>query len=325
MTNLILFGLLFNLLVSHHAAAQSETKVTKQTPESVLNKARRIASEQIAVIESRPRAPSLLDERSKAEQTLEQVPFAIYQHQQNYLLPITYVKNPNAAGQGDLTQSNIDNHEAKFQISIKIPIYSFGDTNTGWYFGFTSKSFWQVYNDEVSKPFRETNYEPELMYRWQADYSFLNYRFNAIEVSLNHQSNGQSGLNSRSWNRVILTALFSDINSAYYVRTWYRLPEDDKTDINDASGDDNPNILDFVGRVELGYAWQFTPKHKLIARLRNNLQSDNNRGSVELNYTYNFTERYDVLIQYFNGYGDSLIDYNRHQERIGLGLQLKFL
>jgi len=298
----------------------------QQNPvETPLQKAKRVASETFQKIENTPKAPSILDARDAAEQRLDEVPFAIYQHQQNYLLPYTYAKNPNADGQVDLNQNNIDNQEAKFQISIKIPIYSLGDTNTGWYFGFTAKSFWQVYNSEVSKPFRETNYEPELMYRWQADYSFLQYRFNAVEVSFNHQSNGQSGLNSRSWNRVILTALFSDVDSAYYVRTWYRLPEDAKESVQDPSGDDNPDILDYIGRIELGYAWQFTPEHKLLAKLRNNLKTSNNRGSFELNYTYNFSERYDVLLQYFNGYGDSLIDYNRHQQRVGLGIQLRFL
>ena len=293
--------------------------------ETPLQKAKRVAAETIQEIEQAPRAPSILDARDNAEQRLDELPFAIYQHKQNYLLPFTYANNPNSAGQVDLNQGNIDNQEAKFQISIKIPIYSLGDTNTGWYFGFTAKSFWQVYNSEVSKPFRETNYEPELMYRWQADYSFLQYRFNAIEMSFNHQSNGQSGLNSRSWNRVIWTALFSDVDSAYYIRTWYRIPEDAKDNIQDPTGDDNPDILDFIGRIELGYAWQFSPKHKLFARLRNNLRTSENRGSIEFNYTYNFSKRYDVLLQYFNGYGDSLIDYNRHQQRIGLGIQLRFL
>ena len=41
--------------------------------------------------------------------------------------------------------------------------------------------------------------------------------------------------------------------------------------------------------------------------------------------TYPLSDRYEILLQYFNGYGDSLIDYNRSQERIGLGFQLTFL
>lgn len=268
---------------------------------------------------------TVLDEREAAEQLLKDVPFALYQHNPNYILPFSYATNPNPDGQTDLNNRNISNSEAKFQISVKVPIYSFGDTATGFYFGFTTKSFWQVYTSEASKPFRETNYEPELMYRWQTDYRLLGIKFNAFQVSLNHESNGQSGLNSRSWNRVLFSTVFSSPKNAYYIETWWRIPEDTKVDINDPTGDDNPDIHDFVGRMEVGNVWQIAPNHKLLTRWRNNLDYDNNRGSITLNYTYSFTERYDLLIQYFNGYGESLIEYNRHQSRVGIGIQLKFI
>lgn len=239
---------------------------------------------------------SILDKRIIADQQINANPYSLAQHHVNYLLPFSYASNPNPIAQPDLNTENVDNIEAVFQISTKIPIYV--DTNdalqtlSGLYFGFTARSFWQVFNDEVSKPFRETNYEPEIFYRWQADLSFFDTRFNALQIGLNHQSNGESGLRSRSWNRVIFSALFSDVNSAYYIRTWWRVPEDE---------------------IEV------------FTRLRNNLKSTDNRGSVQFNITYPLSQRYDVLLQYFNGYGDSLIDYNNHQSRMSLGVQLRFL
>ena len=63
----------------------------------------------------------------------------------------------------------------------------------------------------------------------------------------------------------------------------------------------------------------------MLALLRNNLDFGDNRGSFQLELTYPISDRYEVLVQYFNGYGDSLIDYNRAQERIGIGFQLHFL
>ena len=63
----------------------------------------------------------------------------------------------------------------------------------------------------------------------------------------------------------------------------------------------------------------------MLALLRNNLDFDSNRGSIQVDLTYPISDRYEVLLQYFNGYGDSLIDYNRSQERIGIGFQLHFL
>lgn len=271
---------------------------------------------------------SILDQRSLAEQQTNLNPFSLAQHKNNYLLPLSHISNPSPKAQQDLTDDNIDNTEAVFQISTKIPIYveinEEKEALSGVYFGFTARSFWQVYNDEVSKPFRETNYEPEIFYQWQADLSVLNYRFNAFQIGFNHQSNGQSGERSRSWNRMLFTALFSDANAAYYIRTWWRIPEDDKTNSNDPTGDDNPDINDYMGRVELGYAFQ-TNDMEILTRIRNNLRSSQNRGSVEVNLTYPLSHRYDLLIQYFNGYGDSLIDYNRQQSRFSIGVQLRFL
>ena len=273
-------------------------------------------SKEIQANQQQQAVPSVLDKRTKADQQINANPFSLAQHYPNYLLPLSYSKNPSAGIANDLTEDNVDNIEAAFQISMKIPIFfrpqesrsnelqqSNHNTDlTGLYFGFTAKSFWQVYNNEVSKPFRETNYEPEIFYTWQADLSLWQYRVNAFQIGLNHQSNGQSGLRSRSWNRVIFTALFSDFNSAYSIKTWWRLPEDNKLSVDDPLGDDNPDINDFIGRVELGYAFVYYDV-SIVARLRNNLSTSRNLSSLELNVTYPITNRYDVLFQYFNGYG----------------------
>ena len=280
--------------------------------------------EVIDIIKKDVDTESALDNRMDGdEEALDNV-YAITQLRQNYILPITYVTNPNSAGHDELTENNIDKKEAKFQVSVKLPLYLEDGGFDGVYFGFTLTSFWQLYNSEVSKPFRETNYEPEIFWQETADYSVLGYKFNSFQIGFNHMSNGQSGLRSRSWNRIFASVVFSDQDDIYYLKTWYRIPEDEKADPLDVSGDDNPDILNYYGRIELGYGRKLG-NLKLMALLRNNLNLGNNRGSIQLNLTYPITERYDVLFQYFNGYGDSLIDYNRSQERVGLGFQLRFL
>lgn len=265
---------------------------------------------------------SILDKREKSVKESNVNPFSISQYRQNYLLPITHVKSPNPISVNGLTNENIDNFEAKYQISVNMPLLLMDDDASGVFFGVTLLSFWQVFNDETSKPFRENNYEPEVYYQWQTDWDLFGYRFNQFNVGLNHQSNGQSGLKSRSWNRIYATAIFSDVNSLYYLKTWYRLPEDEKTFELDPTGDDNPDISDFIGRTEFGLGFNMG-KVNLLTKVTNNLSLNKNRGSIELNLTYPINDRYDWLLQYFNGYGDSLIDYNRHQQRIGFGIQLK--
>jgi phospholipase A1 len=267
---------------------------------------------------------SIFNDRTEAEERMIDQAFAITQYRNNYILPYTYVSNPNPLGNSDLTPENTDNQEAKYQLSFKFPLMRTSDDTDGIYFGFTLVSYWQVYNEEVSRPFRETNYEPELFYQWQTDYEVFGVNFNGLRVGVNHQSNGQSALRSRSWNRIFLSSMFSRQNDFYYFKAWYRLPEDEKEDPLDPTGDDNPDIEDFMGRAEFGYGRQFDDL-MLTFFIRNNLKTSDNRGSIEVNATYPINERYSWMLQYFNGYGDSLIDYNRAQERIGIGIQLRLL
>ena len=280
--------------------------------------------EVIDIIKRDVTTESALDNRMEGDKEALDNSFAMTQHRQNYILPMTYITNPNSAGNSELTEENIDKKEAKFKVSTKFPLYLEEAGFDGVYFGFTLTSFWQLYNSEVSKPFRETNYEPEVFWQETADYSVFGYKFNTFQVGFNHMSNGQSGLQSRSWNRLFASIVFSDNDDIYYLKTWYRIPEDEKDDINDPTGDDNPDIQDYYGRIELGYGRKIGA-FKMMALLRNNLDFDENRGSIQLDFTYPISDRYELLLQYFNGYGDSLIDYNRSQERIGVGFQLLFL
>ena len=269
------------------------------------------------------RTESILDERADSTKASIINPFSISQHKRNYILPITYVSRPNTVGVDELNNENVDNIEAKYQISVKLPLFIEEDAASGLYLGFTAKSYWQVYNTDVSKPFRATNYEPEIYYAWDNEISILGFKFNQLQLGFNHQSNGRSNELSRSWNRLFASALFSDDASFYYFKAWYRLPEDEKETITSAQGDDNPDITRFLGNVELGYGTNWGD-FNIVGLLRNNLRSSENKGSLELSISYPLTAHYDVLFQYFNGYGDSLIDYNRHQQRLGLGIQLKF-
>lgn len=267
---------------------------------------------------------SILDQRAEAVSEAIANPFAFSQHRLNYILPFTYVSNPNTLSASGLNTENVDNMEAKYQISVKLPLYQINNSASGLYMGFTAVSYWQVYNGEASKPFRETNYEPELFYSWRNELTFAGFKFNQIRFGLSHQSNGQSGLRSRSWNRLFASAMFSDAESFYHIKAWYRIKEDEKADPFDSTGDDNPDITTFLGHTEFGYGTKLGD-FNVMTLIRNNLKTSENKGSLELNLSYPISERYEVLMQYFNGYGDSLVDYNRHQQRLGFGIQLKFI
>ena len=97
-----------------------------------------------------------------------------------------------------LTTHDLQDIEAKFQLSFKTKFAEnvFGDNGDVW-MGYTQSSRWQVYNGENSRPFRETNYEPEVMLVFRNNYRIGGWNGRLAGIGINHQSNGRSDPLSR--------------------------------------------------------------------------------------------------------------------------------
>lgn len=242
-------------------------------------------------------------------------------YQPTYILPYTYVDSPNQhpfsprTGEADY-DANLRDEEAKYQISFRVPLLSgVLDDHTTLWFGYTQKSFWQVYNTEDSAPFRETNYEPEIFLRQRLGWNLGPGEINSVSLGLNHQSNGQSDPRSRSWNRIKGSISYTYDRWLFMVNPWYRLPEKE-------SDDDNPDIEEYLGYAEYIAVYKWNDDHVLSTKLMNNLRSEDNRTSVELGYSFPIGDTLKGYVQYYNGYGESLIDYNERMHRIGIGIML---
>ena len=79
----------------------------------------------------KPAPESILDERSESVDQAVSNPFALSQHRLNYILPFTYVSNPNTLSASGLNTENVDHLEAKYQISVKLPIYQEAQSTSG--------------------------------------------------------------------------------------------------------------------------------------------------------------------------------------------------
>lgn len=267
---------------------------------------------------------SLLDERVKDELATSEKPFVLTPHRPNYILPVTYQSNPNNTPFEEKYPDqdvHVDDIEAKFQISFKFPlVYNMFGDNGHLFFAYTNQSYWQLYNKEVSSPFRETNHEPEMFMLFNNDWKVAGLTNSFWGFGAVHQSNGQTDPLSRSWNRLYGTMVFDRGPFALGLKAWWRIPEDEKTSPTDARGDDNPDIDDYMGHFEVTGVYGLD-EHRFTMLLRNNLASDN-KGAVELTWSYPIIGNLRVYTQYFNGYGESLIDYNHHNQRIGIGVAL---
>ncbi|MCF6210378.1 MAG: phospholipase A [Gammaproteobacteria bacterium] len=263
---------------------------------------------------------SVVSARLSDERLIENNPFVITAHKPNYVLPVTYNSRPNETPYADM-EGRLQNLEVKFQLSLKFQVASgVLGRNSLLFFAYTNQSYWQAYNSEFSSPFRETNHEPEVFLLLPQQWSLFGLRNRVIVLGLNHQSNGQPGSQSRSWNRLYANFVFERRNMVLSLRPWYRIPEESKSSATDPSGDDNPDILDYMGHGELRAIYKHG-RNTYSLMLRNNLRRTN-RGAVELGWSFPMGERLKGYVQYFNGYGESLIDYDARVNRLGVGIAL---
>lgn len=253
-----------------------------------------------------------LEQRFELERAARRARFAFTPYAPNYVLIASYTDSIQTSTSAGIDPESV---ETKFQISFKTRLANgvFGSGNALW-FGYTQLSLWQLFDSEASAPFRETNYQPELMWMAPMDEPVLGARMRLVSFGINHQSNGQSDPYSRSWNRFVAGAMLEADDDVFLLRGWARIPES-------SSEDDNPQIQRYIGVAEL--TWIHTFDHqRLSLTLRSNLEPAQPRGSAQLDWTFELSETLRGYVQVFSGYGETLIDYDHAQTRVGVGLML---
>lgn len=246
--------------------------------------------------------------------------FRLQPYRPIYVLPVSVTDNinrrPSSPAPGHSTGVDLPNRalEAKFQFSTKVQLLRAEPVDL--WLGYTQSSRWQVYQGQISRPFRETNYEPELILNVATDFDLWGWRGRMAGLALSHQSNGRALPLSRSWNRVIGHVGFEREGWSVLVRPWLRLRES-------ADQDDNPDIEDHVGRADVTLRHATSAGSLISLRLRHSLRGgERSRGAAEFEWSVPLSGRLHGFAQWFSGYGESLIDYNIRQTRIGLGFTL---
>lgn len=244
--------------------------------------------------------------------------FKFRPHHANYLIATrTYRPNeqPYQAFRGiaDDDDIRLSKAELAYQLSFKLKAMEgmFGKPVDLW-FGYTQNSFWQAANSKASSPFRETNYQPEVMAIAPLAIDLGGVKLTHAGLGLNHQSNGQSGTLSRSWNRAYAQLGIEKDGFSATARVWKRLSEDE---------DDNPDLVDYMGRGDLALAYR-RDGHIYSSTLRYNLHT--NKGAFQAGWAFPLAGNLKGYAQAFAGYGQSLVDYNYFQRSLGLGMQGTF-
>jgi outer membrane phospholipase A len=216
---------------------------------------------------------------------------------------------------------------AKFQISFAYqllnddgPLATRVPALKGFHIAYTQTSLWDW--NAPSAPFYDTSYKPEFFYSWEnVTRRWSNNWFQLdLQGSLKHESNGKGGTDSRSLNiayfRPTLTLGRDDgLQLTLQPRLW--------TYLGDLS--DNPDIADYRGYADMRtiIGWKRGLELSALGRMG----KDGNHQSVQLDLTYptmkffgSFSLYLDV--QYFTGYGESLLGYNQKSDELRVGFAL---
>lgn len=214
---------------------------------------------------------------------------------------------------------------AKFQLSFKYRIFQPDDPRSrglinNLYFGYTQFSIWDL--QAPSSPFRDTNYRPSLFY-FLPDLGMTNNFISRMSLAtgLEHESNGQDGVKSRSLNIAFVEPSFS-----FGKLDNYHLTVAPKIYTYIASLSDNPDIADYRGNVDLKISFGKPDGIGLSTLLRKGRNS--NAGSADNQLSYPLSQLIPgaagyLFAEYFYGYGESLLSYNQKvtpQFRIGFSL-----
>ena len=218
---------------------------------------------------------------------------------------------------------------AKFQFSFRYRVLGerarLGEklpALRGLYAGYTQRSLWDIKAD--SSPFYDSSYMPELLFESQSvvdpggegGFKLLGY-----QAGVRHESNGNQGADSRSLNIAYIRPVFSFGRlDGWNLLVMPRL-FDYIVDV-----ENNPDIADYRGHVELT-AILGRNDHAALS-LTGRIGRGFHKGSLQADLTFpvKFDKMFDfatyVLIQYWNGYGESLRDYNKRSETVRAGFSL---
>lgn len=212
---------------------------------------------------------------------------------------------------------------ARYQVSFKYRLFTPDDPNDpqfedNIYIGYTQTALWDLHSD--SHPFVDTSFKPSLFWRkdalWQSPAKDW---YLGLASGVEHESNGKSGDDSRSLNFAYIQPEFnyrfdsgSTLTFAPRAKAYFGVSN-------------NPDYADYAGHVDWKLRWAQDNGLVLSGMYR---QGHNGRNASQIEAAWPLRRTFLNMngylhVQYFKGYGETLLGYNHKSEpqvRVGLAL-----
>lgn len=204
------------------------------------------------------------------------------------------------------------NSDVKFQLSIsqrltksRLPF------DTYLFIQYTQKAFWNVFQESL--PMRDLNFNPGIGLGHLIVHK--NKYIGKAYLMVEHESNGKDSINSRSWNKVsFFGSVILNKNWELQAKTWIPIID----------SDNNRDILKYNGIFQIGLNYR-TDNQRLqcgaIFTQRKAWFGFNTQ--IEVSYKFNERENQYLFVQFYNGYGENLLEYNKYKNMIRVGFVIK--
>ncbi|MBD5187045.1 MAG: phospholipase A [Bacteroidales bacterium] len=205
------------------------------------------------------------------------------------------------------------NSDVKFQISIAQRLTKATlPWHTYIYLFFSQKVMWNVF--EPSMPMRDLNFNPGI--GWSKPFFIKNRYVGKLTLILEHESNGRDSIQSRSWNKISLSGsvLVSDF---LMVHSKFWIPIVD-------SGN-NRDILKYSGIWQSGFEVSLKDRKFILGATFVKRRGWNLNFNTILEFSWRIYKKSNqyLFFQYYNGYGENLLDYNQFHSRLRAGIVIK--
>ena len=296
--------LLISILAANAFAADKTTTTAKNQQQDT--------ADQITTMMASlpPEKRAAVEKKLKKEQLIETSPYRIEFYKPTYILPFYYTGSPyNKIYEGNTPDNQtLKSQEFKAQFSFKLSLFHdlFGPASS-LNLAYTQLMYWQFYVN--SQYFRETDYEPEIFI------SKMLTPHLRTNLGIEHQSNGRGGDLERSWNRTYINMIFSNNNWMVSLKPWLLIFKNESSKLH------NSDITHYMGHGETTFAYNLD-NNTFSLMFRNQITSGFRHGGLEADWSFPIYKVIKGYVQFFSGYGQSLIEYDHRTNSVGIGLTL---